>query len=463
MTVNTNTKGRIQVAHFLSLVILLLASVNGIFTYSGAHLFIDEWQYALLFAIAVQFSIAIALIALPMVQGLGKPVLILIYLAALTLSTLSAYTFIYNAGASTTDARDQPNRLDTSVRTSMAQQLAEIVSDEKQYLQEQNRQQAYLKRQMEEEATRGFRSGLGAGKGPEYYRKQEQYDEAQVVLQNQQENYVALQQLFAEANVLLASSEMEQRDALIQKLSLLRTQLNRPLNAEKLDAIMGKYLAVIPSPVEQAMSRILDRKQYSIELVVSIIWAAVFDLLALFLGIVRYYLLRPDYSLLGSLYDGIANFAMFIFRLGNLRKDARQRYNHELEMRSHGTPLNSSEMQSFATFLMAGSVLSADKEQDAVAPLQKLISHIEPLKLPGNPKGVGVKYDSVEQQPELRTLMAMLIQNDVFLSNSEQDCFVLNPGSEMAQKILIFIRMGLNDPSRQKEISRLMTNSEVSA
>ena len=62
-------------------------------------------------------------------------------------------------------------------------------------------------------------------------------------------------------------------------------------------------LAVILSPVETAMGVILDRDSYSIQLGVSIVWAAVFDLLALFLGIIRYYILRPNYSILSGICD----------------------------------------------------------------------------------------------------------------------------------------------------------------
>jgi hypothetical protein len=37
----------------------------------------------------------------------------------------------------------------------------------------------------------------------------------------------------------------------------------------------------------------------------------------------------------------------------------------------------------------------------------------------------------------------------------------MNTGSEMAQKILVFIKMGLKDPSKEKEISRFMMPAEV--
>jgi len=208
------------------------------------------------------------------------------------------------------------------------------------------------------------------------------------------------------------------------------------------------------------MGVILDRDNYSMQLIVSIVWAAVFDLLALFLGIVRYYILKPNYSMLSALYDSIANLVTFFIRLGYIKKDAEQKFHHNLETKSHDTPLNSSEMQSFATYIMAGSLFSAGDNEDAMAPLQKMISHIEPLKLTDNPSSVGVPFNVVDEQKDLKTLMAMLIQNNVFLTNTEHDSYVLNPGSEMAQKILIFIKMGLKDPKKQKEMSRFMLASE---
>jgi hypothetical protein len=62
----------------------------------------------------------------------------------------------------------------------------------------------------------------------------------------------------------------------------------------------------------------------------------------------------------------------------------------------------------------------------------------------------------VDEKKDMKTLMAMLIQNEVFLSDVENQVYILNPGSEMAQKILVFIKMGLKDPSKQKDISRFM-------
>ena len=448
-----------RIASIISVVIFVLAAINGIFTYSGAHLFIKEMLFAILFAVAVQFSIAISLIALPFVRGIGKLVLIAVYSAALTLSTLSAYTFIYNAGLPGT--MGDSTSVNTQLKARVADQLSEVILAEQAYIDGKTQQLAFLNRQAEEEALRGYRSGRGAGKGPEYYAKMEMLQADEVRFEGEKRKYAEAKQIYAEMDSELAQKTEGQREKLILLLSRLKAVVITDEARDIVTDISQSKLAVILSPVETAMNVIMDRDSYSVQLVVSIIWAAVFDLLALFMGIIRYYILRPNYSILTALYDSIAAFVTFIIRLGYIKKDARNKYNLEIQNQSHGTPLNSSEMQSFATYIMAGSLFSASEGQDATAPLQNLISHIEPLKLADDPRGVGIPFDVVDDEKDLKTLMAMLIQSEVFLSNVEHSVYVMNPGSEMAQKILVFIKMGLKDPSKQKEIARFMMPAEV--
>lgn len=448
-----------RIAKIISVVIFVLASINGIFTFSGAHLFIDEMVFALLFAVAVQFSIAISLIALPYVRGLGKIVLLVVYLAALTLSTLSAYTFIYNAGLPGTLA--DTKSINTHLKARVADQLSEVIQAEQGFIDSKTERLAFLNRQAEEEALRGFRSGLGAGKGPEYYQKMEMLQADEVRFEAQKRNFDEAKKIYAEMDAELSQKSDNQRENLILLISRLKAVVITDEARTLVTDISQGKLAVILSPVETAMGVIMDRDSYSIQLVVSIVWAAVFDLLALFMGIIRYYILRPNYSILSAIYDSITAFVTFIIRLGYIKKDARQKYNLELQNQSHGTPLNSSEMQSFATYVMAGSLFSANDDEDAIAPLQNLISHIEPLKLQDDPRGVGIPFEVVDDHRDMKTLMAMLIQNEVFLSDVEHNVYVLNPGSEMAHKILVFIKMGLKDPSKQKEIARFMIPAEA--
>ncbi|MCG6938536.1 MAG: hypothetical protein LJE83_10260 [Gammaproteobacteria bacterium] len=460
MSSHAANKSGMRIAKIISVVIFVLASINGIFTFSGAHLFIKEMLFAALFAVAVQFSIAVSLIALPYVRGLGKLVLLVVYTAALTLSTLSAYTFIYNAGLPGTMA--DTTSVNTHLKARVADQLSEAMRAEQQYVDEQKERLAFLQRQADEEAARGYRSGLGAGKGPEYYKKMEALAADRVRFETEQQKHDKADAIYAEMIGVLKLKSENQREKLILLLSSLKPVLNTDAARQTVTEISQGKLAVILSPVETAMNVILDRGSYSVQLVVSIVWAAVFDLLALFLGIIRYYILRPDYSILSGIYDVIAAFVTFIMRLGYIRKDARQKFNQELQHQSHGTPLNSSDMQSFATYVMAGSMFSADENQDAIAPLQNLIRHIEPLKLENDPRGVGIPFAVVDDNREMKTLMAMLIQNEVFLSDVKNSAYVLNPGSEMAHKILVFIKMGLNDASNQADISRFMLRAEAS-
>ena len=448
-----------RIAGIISVVIFVLAAINGIFTFSGAHLFIQELIYAALFAVAVQFSIAVSLISLPYVKGLGKLVLIVVYLAALTLSTLSAYTYIYNAGlpGSLSDSKS----VNTQLKARVADQLSEAILLEQAYIDKKTERLAFLKRQAEEEALRGYRSGLGAGKGPEYYKKMEDLAADEVRFESEKRRFAEAMDIYTQMDATLKIKSDDQRESLILLLSKLKSVVITDAAKAIVTDISQGRLAVILSPVETAMGVIMDRENYSVQLVVSIVWAAVFDLLALFMGIIRYYILRPNYSILTAIYDSIAAFVTFIIRLGYIRKDARQKYNLELQKQSHGTPLNSSEMQSFATYVMAGSLFSASDGQDAIQPLQNLISHIQPLKLEHDPRGVGIPFNVVDEQKEMKTLMAMLIQNEIFLSNVENQVYILNPGSEMAQKILVFIKMGLKDPTKQKDLARFMMPAEA--
>lgn len=447
-----------QIARVITGVIIILAAINGIFTYSGAHLFIKEIFFAILFAVAVQFSIAISLIALPYVRGIGKLALLFVYLAALTLSTLSAYTFIYNSGLPGTIDSTAVN---VQLKAQVADQLGEAFLAEQAYLDAKAENLAFLTRQAEEEALRGYRSGLGAGKGPAYYQKMES-------LQADEVRYEAMSRKFEEAKSIFNEIDLElnqqqsgsQREKLILLLSHLKPVVMTDEAKQIVTDISQNNLAIIRSPVEIAMDVMLNRENYSVQLVVSIVWAAVFDLLALFMGIIRYYIVRPDYSLLTTLYNSIAAFTTFIIRLGYIRQDARQKFNLDQQNQSHGTSLNSTEMQSFATYVMAGSMFSATEKQDAIEPLQNLISHIEPLNLDDDPNSIGIPFEVVEEKQEMKTLMAMLIKNEVFQSDVTHHVYIMNPGNDMAQKLLIFIKMGLKDSGKQEEISRFKIASE---
>ncbi|MEZ5451677.1 MAG: hypothetical protein R3E93_02485, partial [Thiothrix sp.] len=170
--------------------IIFLAAANGIFTYSGAYLYLEEQLYAILFAVAVQFAIAISLLALPYVHGIGKLSLAIVYAAALLLSTLSAYTYIYN---SSLPGHNTAFTVDTGMKATLSTGLSDVLAAEQQFLRASDTKIADTKRLMDEEASSGGRSGLGPGKGAEYYRKVDAYEQALAANGVAQENFQALQ------------------------------------------------------------------------------------------------------------------------------------------------------------------------------------------------------------------------------------------------------------------------------
>lgn len=425
--------------------IIFLAAANGIFTYSGAYLYLEEQLYAILFAVAVQFAIAISLLALPYVHGIGKLSLAIVYAAALLLSTLSAYTYIYN---SSLPGHNTAFTVDTGMKATLSTGLSDVLAAEQQFLRASDTKIADTKRLMDEEASSGGRSGLGPGKGAEYYRKVDAYEQALAANGVAQENFQALQTQLAAVNHQLATASDEQlRDSLLVELSKLRSFTNTENSREALTSLIKHDLGDLQNPVEKAMATLLNHGDYSISVIVGVIWAAVFDLVALFLGIVRYYLLRPGKPFFQSIYDGLLGSAVFVMKLLHLRKEAAFQFNKApgYQQHKHEIPLNSPEMQTFATRLLVGSQMASQDDADPAEPLRTLISHIQPLHLEGEEHQVGIPFTVVEEESRLKTLLAMLIQSGVLLHRRDADCYVLNPAENMAQKVMVFIRMGLRN------------------
>ena len=440
---------------FLSIGILVLVASNGFFTYSGARLYINEPLYALLFAIAVQFAIAATLLALPYIRGLGKLVLITLYAAALMLSTVSAFTYIYNTslpeGASA-------RAIDTSLKASLSTELSDALKAERAFVEAERQKLAAMKRAVEEEATRGHASGRGPGKGPEYYRKLEQYEAEATRFANLEREMQAAEGIYQQISERLASNDNAetQRAELIVLLSQLMTHSNTPAARDTLTRASKLHLGTLHNPVDRAIDTLLAlRHNAPITVIVSLVWAAIFDLLALFIGIIRYYLIKPRVSLLDRLYDGIIDFGAFAMKLGNARGEARRK--HLANVEATQPPVNSAEMQNFATYLLAGSQLSLlDQDDDPAEPLRTLTSYIEPLALTKPRNAVGIPYETVREQSRLKTLLAMLVQTDVLINDMVNECYRLNPAREMAQKVMVFLRLGMKDQPEQLESIRFM-------
>ncbi len=447
LSITSSTPKKLSTTHrilsgSMTLGILFLVACNGFFTYSGAKLYINEELYALLFAIAVQFAIATALITLPWVRGLGRLVLLFVYISALALSTLSAFTYVYNSSLS--EGKD-PQALKLSLKASISNQLSEAFRAEQGYIDEQHQNLMKLEQLVREENSRGYKSGKGPGKGQRYYEKLETFETERTRFEDVQAHFANANIIYNKINQALSKPVgNQQRDELIVLLSQLRTHSNS-VNAKKILAeINEQSLGQVINPVEEAIMALRDYNNYSVNVIVSAIWAAIFDLLALFIGIIRYYLVKPYNSLAKRFHEGLLEFATLFMRFGNLSSDANVKY-QQMAINSQ-EPINSAEMQKFATYLLAGGQLSLRKgEEDPIEPLRVIGRHIEPLGLEKPKNSVGIPHENLHNEYHLKTLIAMLVQTGVFLNDLNNECYILNSSPEMAQKVLVFIRIGMKD------------------
>jgi hypothetical protein len=437
----------------MTLGILFLVACNGFFTYSGAKLYINEELYALLFAIAVQFAIATALITLPSVRGLGRLVLLFVYIAALALSTLSAFTYIYDSSLSEGKGT---HALETRLKVSITNQLSEAFRAEQSFVNEQRQNLMKLERMTTEEESRGYKSGKGPGKGLRYYEKLETFE-------NERTHFEDVQARFADATIIYNKINQslsqpagnQQRDELIVLLSQLRAHSHSLAAKKILTEVNQQSLGQVVNPVERAVKALGDYNNYSVNVVVSAVWAAIFDLLALFIGIIRYYLVKPYNSLAKRFHESLLEFATLFMRFGNIGSDANIKY-QQMAIDAQ-EPINSAEMQKFATYLLAGGQLSLQNgEEDPIEPLRIIGRHIEPLGLDKPKNSVGIPHENLHNEYHLKTLIAMLVQTGVFLNDLNNECYILNSSPDMAQKVLVFIRIGMKDqPGNLENVSFL--------
>lgn len=440
---------RAAISVIISFVIVFMAVANGIFTYSGAYLYLEEELYALLFAIAVQFTIASTLIALPFVHGFGKLSLITVYLAALILSTLSAYTYIYN---SSMPGDISAYTIDTELKSRITNDLSDVIVAEEKLVEEALAATQDAERLVDEEGAQGGRSGLGPGKGENYYAKLDAYQAKKTRYDQLARNLSLAKVQLDKINAVLVNKSTDfDRDQLLVDFSRLRASVNSPESRDIIETISKSHIGNLQNPVERAVTPLMqDRTDWSIQLIVSLVWAAVFDIIALFLGIIRYYLLRPEHSMLKGVYNTFLEIGLFGTRLKNLRKEVALRYHKEQGIRQYDNeiPLNSTEIQAFATKLMAGSQLAKPLDDDPVEPLHTLVGLIEPLEIEDDDHAVGIPFSMLENEPRLKTLLAMLIQTKVFLKNTLSQAYILNSDEKMSQKVMIFIRMGMKEDIR---------------
>ncbi|MGV6808258.1 MAG: hypothetical protein ACWA5U_00090 [bacterium] len=452
------------IGFIISVVIVFMAAANGIFTYAGAYLYLEEYVYAILFAVAVQFTIIISLLALPFVRGFGKFSLILVYTAALILSTLSAFTFIYNESS---PEKNTKLSIDTNQKANITTLLSDVIRTENQALKDKQVEVAEYQRLVEEEAENGGRSGKGPGKGQIYYQKLDQYEQAQAELALQTQNYQQIQTHLNTINRILGSkSSDEDRQQLMVAFAQLRSVVSASKSQSLIETISQQQLTELKSPVERALDAMVAMDSYSPQLFVSVIWATIFDIIALFLGIIRYYLLRPDYSMLDGMHGGLMGGMIFLRRLWHLPQEAKLKYHRDsgVPINKHEVPLNSVDMQNFATKLLAGSQMATDNDSEEnnnpSVPLQTLVSFLEPVVVDNDPHAVGIRFSKLEDHPHLKTLMAMLLQSKVFKQDNNGQAYILNSADAYAQKVMIFLRMGMKENPVSSDLVDFLTTEQ---
>lgn len=446
---------------FLGLGIILLAAVNGFFTYSGALLYVEESIYALLFAGAVQFAIAMTLLALPYVRGLGKLVLIAVYVSALFLSTMSAYTYVYNASL---PGDLHSSGIDTRLKAEISGSLANALKNEQQALDDEHRRIEQIRRSAEEEAARGLNSGMGPGKGKEYFQKLESYEDEKTVYQARKEQYEQAKETYSSITSSMAQQDSElTRAALLASLSTLRSELRTPIADSILSKVLNNDVGVIKTPIETAYEALKSPETYSISVIVSLVWAAVFDLLALFLGIIRYYLVNTSTPILQRLYSAIVALSTFLYKLSNIKTEARQAFKRQQS--NADMPLNSAEMQIYATYLLSGSQLSlnSEDETDKAEPIRRIIKYLEPLNLEKNPNAVGIPWENISEEPRLSPLISMLVQSGVLQNNPENEAYLLDSSPDMSQKVLVLMRLGMKDQPETFNGAEFLLRSQATA
>lgn len=457
------TKNDVQlkiIAFFISFVIIFMASANGVFTYSGAYMYLDETIFAILFAIAVQFTIIVSLLALPFVRGFGKISLIAVYATALMLSTLSAFTFIYNESLpeETTNLT-----IDTTQKAQINNILSNIVRTENNLIKQKSLEVKELKRLVDEEGQNGGRSGKGPGKGPIYYQKLDQYENANTELTQLSNNYEETQNHLGQINAILARKPTdEDRQQLMVHFASLGSMVNSSESRNAIKDLNSEQLANLNNPVDKALKAMTDIENYSLQLIASLVWAAIFDLIALFLGIIRYYLLTPSYSFLDKIHNSLISFTVFFKKMRHLPQEAKLKYHREsgVPLNKHEIPLNSTEMQNFATKLLAGSQMATEDGDDPAEPLQILVKHIEPLNITDDPHAIGITTQTLDDNPQLKTLMAMLIQTKVFKQDTNHECYILNADDKYAQKVMVFLRMGMKESPSSHEVVQFLTQEQ---
>ena len=156
---------------------------------------------------------------------------------------------------------------------------------------------------------------------------------------------------------------------------------------------------------------------------------------------------------------------MFTTRVRHIPAEVKMRFHKEAGINKYENdiPLNSIEMQTFATMLLAGSQMAQPIDDDSAEPIKTLLSYITPIDVKDDEQAVGIPSEMIDEEPRLKMLLAMLVQNHVFLKQPDNAHYILNADKKLSQKVMVMIRMGMkDDPKESGIVSFLMDDPHLS-
>ena len=457
--------------HKLSVLLLcfifLMVAFNAYFTFEGARLvFNGNVIVAGCLAFAVQAGIGLSLSALPHVNGFNKTYLVVAYASALLLSLSFAYTYVYQEKASD----EFMEREKIAFADKVASRLNGALSERKSELNASKLKIAELERTLNEEKNLGLRSGHGPGTGPVYYRKLEDLEAKKAELAIFEENFFESE---ARAAGIIKKLEGDfAPNRILMESGSVFTSLGRKADADG-RLIDVDEIVLNRNPVDRALDSLRHFSLNSGDIIISILIAVVFDLLALLFGVVRYLILSKDSSISDSIYENAVGGIRFFFRMGDIFNHAKAM--HDREKAANTIKITETEAKSFFIAVFSKMAIFDDtSDPDSYrrypAILKYLFSLIRPLHLEKKPQARGILHSSLEKNPVnkdqgddkrkdillqpsyLKPLIGELLSRDIFENDMENRCYLYNEGSNAEHFIAILNQMSLQSSQTLENI-----------
>ena len=274
------SKGKKSITSFSAFLIIALVIFNSYFTYAGAYVILSEKIPALFIAITIQIAIAITLLSLPYVRGVGKIFVISSYFLSMFLSVLFAFTYTHDKYTGNTD--------DTKNKIQFAEEVTEIVSkiysEGNTVLNKSKLTLEELKRAVNEELNLGRKSKKGAGKGDEYYKKEEEYQEYN------DKHQLLVNEVSNLKNKIEEIKNNLRGDYSIQDIIIDVESLNVNIDNKSLisiDTDIESISALNMSELDKSLTALKKIKDLDSIVIIGVIVAIIFDLIALLIGVIR--------------------------------------------------------------------------------------------------------------------------------------------------------------------------------